>query len=316
MMSLRNFSIVGDSNIKRHMNPTNCRDRPLMSGAQVIPCGKASLLAEAMRSVRKESNVVLLSCITNFLTSTEEAGSSISFRVEPVLHEVFQLIAEAAQGFKDHFVIVAPPMYRHSPLWYRDGLPEILGKFSDVFKSRPKNVLMMSSFQTPEFESDGIHLNPYSGLQFVLYLFDLSNSLLDALLLPSSETTEAATEATRLLQDRMVAIEQDHRHLIKVVDTETAEDSDLADFHKNIRLENSFMITGLKSLGEGLEPKEWQKLAIQDVKAVLTILLGEERPIKFIQSETTPIKGQKDQPDLIVRYMVEMCKIEDSKEII
>ena len=311
MMSSRKFSILGDSNIKRHMNPTNCRDRPLMSGAQVIPCGKASLLAEALRSVRKESNVILVSCITNFLTSSEEAGASLSFRVGPVLQEAFELIVAAAQA-DDRHVIVAPPMYRHTPLWYRDGLPEILVKFSDIFKPRPANVLMMSSYSTPEFEGDGIHLTAYSGLEFVLYLFDSANDLLDSLSLPSSEVAAIASEGTRLLQDRMVAIEQDHRRLVSVLDTKTAEDSELADFHENIRLESSFMITGLKSLGEGLAPKEWQQQAIRDVRDVILILLGEERPIKFIQNKTTRHKGPTDP---LVRYMVEMVKIEDSKEI-
>ena len=101
-MSSRIFSVIGDSNIKRHMNPTNCRDRPLMCGAQVLPCGKAALLSEALRSVRKESNVVLLSCFTNFLTSSEAAGASLSFRIEPVLHEAFQvccILFHSVRGF-------------------------------------------------------------------------------------------------------------------------------------------------------------------------------------------------------------------------
>jgi hypothetical protein len=32
---LRVFTLIGDSNVRNHMNPTNVRDRPLMSGAQV-----------------------------------------------------------------------------------------------------------------------------------------------------------------------------------------------------------------------------------------------------------------------------------------
>ena len=203
-------------------------------------------------------------------------------------------------------------MYRHTPLWYRDGLPEVLGKFSDIFKNRPKNVLMMSSFATPEFEGDGVHLTACSGLEFVLYLFDTSNSLLDSLSMPSTECAAVATEATRLLQDRMVAIEQDHRRLIKVVDTKTAEDSELADFQANLLAENSFMITGLKWLGDGLSPKDWQDLAIRDVKVVLVELLGQERPIKFIQNKTTRLASIKDP---VIRYLVEMVKVEDSKEI-
>ena len=203
-------------------------------------------------------------------------------------------------------------MYRHSPLWYRDGLPEILGKFSEVFKTRPSNVLMMSSFPTPEFESDGVHLTAYSGLEFVLYLFDSSNTLLDSLTMSSPDCAKVASEDTRVLQDRMVAIEQDHRRLVKVVDIKTAEDSELADFHENLRLESSFMITGLKSLGSGHSPKEWQDLAIRDVQEVLLVLLGQERPIKFIQNKTSQVPSAKE---TIIRYMVEMVKVEDSKEI-
>ena len=78
----RIFSLLGDSNIKRHMNPTNCRDRPLMSGCEVLPCGRLSVLAESLKSIRSESNVVILSCLTNFITMSEESGSTAS-RVAP-----------------------------------------------------------------------------------------------------------------------------------------------------------------------------------------------------------------------------------------
>ena len=308
-MSLHKFSIIGDSNVKRHLNPMNCRDRPLMSGAQNIPCGKVALLSEALRSVRQESNVVLLSCVTNFLTSSEAAGSTLSFRIDPVLQEVAQIIFDAAATSAERHFIVAPPMYRHSPLWYRDGLPEVLSKFSDAFKPRPANVLMMSSFSTPDFDSDGIHLTAYSGMEFVLFLFDSSVRLLESQSLSSSEIVTVASEDTRLLQDRMVAIEQDHRRLSRFVDTKSAEDSELADFHQNVRLESSFMITGLKSLGDKMPPKEWQEKAIKDVQGVLVLLLGQERPIRYIQNKTSQGK------DPLVRYMVEMVKLEDSKEI-
>ena len=36
MAQSRCVSIIGDSNIKRHMSTNNCRDRPLMSGAQIV----------------------------------------------------------------------------------------------------------------------------------------------------------------------------------------------------------------------------------------------------------------------------------------
>ena len=66
-----------------------------MSDAQVIPCGRLELLAEALKQARASSNVIVLSCITNFLTGSTDATSSISIRVEPILKEV-QTIVEAA----------------------------------------------------------------------------------------------------------------------------------------------------------------------------------------------------------------------------
>ena len=126
----RCYSIVGDSNVKRHMNPSNCQDRPLMAGCQVIPCTKISILSEALKSVRKESNACILSCISNFLTASDDAGSSVAFRVEPIMTEFLSAINDSAQNNPDRFYLVAPPMYRRSPLWYRDGISEILTKFS------------------------------------------------------------------------------------------------------------------------------------------------------------------------------------------
>ena len=140
----RCFSIVGDSNIRRHMNPTNCRDRPLMSSCQIIPAGKLSMMSECLRSVRSESNVCILACVTNFLTGSEDAGGSVGFRVEPVLLELASIVSEACLANPERAYLIMPPMYRRSPLWYRDGLPEILLKFSHVLKSRPENLSVIA----------------------------------------------------------------------------------------------------------------------------------------------------------------------------
>ena len=182
-----------------------------MSGCQLLPCGRVALLAEALRSVREDTNVVLLSCFTNFLTSSEEAGSSVNFRVDPVLRSVCETVTAAATEKSSVFFILAPPMYRRSPLWYRDGLPEVMTKFSEIFQERPPNMLMMSSFATPEFEADGVHLTAYSGLEFVLHLFDSSVSLLESLSKPEAEAIADNQETSRVLADRVMSLEQDHR---------------------------------------------------------------------------------------------------------
>ena len=63
-------------------------------------------------------------------------------------------------------LFICPPMYGQSPIGYREGLPEILQKFSDVMKAKPGNSFLMPSFPTPQFESGGVQLSSYSGLEY------------------------------------------------------------------------------------------------------------------------------------------------------
>ena len=90
----------------------------------------------------------------------------------------------------DHFLIpsssphrqflIAPPMYRERPLWYRDGLTCFLTTFSQMMScGKPENVHLLPSFPTPSYDEDGIHLTAFSGLEFLLHLFDSSEALLD-----------------------------------------------------------------------------------------------------------------------------------------
>ena len=308
MATLRKFSILADSNVKRHMNPTNCRDRPLMSGCQLIPCGKLAALAESLRSVRAETNVCIVSCLSNFLTDSDDAGSSATFRVEPVFLAVIEKLNSAAAEFPDRKFLISPPMYRLVPLWYRDSLPEILTKFSEVMKNRADNVHLLSSFPTPSYEGDGVHLTAYSGLEFVLHLFDSSRVLLDSLDAPVDQVCVQNTEASRLLEDRMVAIEQDHRRLNLAFEFKTAEDSEQLDYHANVGFQSWFVIAGLDVLPD-LSPKEWQERAKADVKGWLSVLMGREYDIVYVVNNTSRKKDAK------ATYAVQLKSVPESKEI-
>ena len=167
----RLFSIVGDSNVRRNMTGLNIASREAMKSAQVIDCELLSSLEAALAEVRAESTICVVSCITNFLSSSSGSDSA-AHRVEPVLLEVLEKLTEFSTLRPDILLFICPPMYRLAPIWYREGLPEILQKFSDVMKARPDNSFLMPSFPTPQFQSDGVHLSPYSGLEFVLHLFD------------------------------------------------------------------------------------------------------------------------------------------------
>ena len=154
------FAIVGDSNVKRHMSTINCRDRPLMSGAQIVPCGRLVTLSESIKSVRAKVNVVILSCVTNFITGAKNVSTTAALHVEPILTECLQVLSDACAERPDVQFLLCPPMYRSTPVWYRDAMPEILRKFSEALKSRPATLHLMPSFPTPAYEPDGM----FSGL--------------------------------------------------------------------------------------------------------------------------------------------------------
>ena len=308
-MSLsRCFSLIGDSNIRRHMNPTNCRDRPLMSGCQVIPCTKMSTLSESLKSIRAETTVCVLSCITNFLTSSTETGV-VSHRIVPILQDVLEAVNAASLASPGRSFLISPPMYRKTPLWYRDCMPEIMTKFSEVMAGRRDGVHLMASFSSPDYDDDGVHLTPYSGLEFVLHLFDEATSVLDGIGSSISETTSKTSEVSRVLQDRVMALEQDHRRLNMAFECKSAEDAELFEFHENVRMEDWFVIAGLAKLPSGLSPKEWQVQVTKDVQGVLSILLQKELPISYIQNNTGRHKDAK------AKYFVQMRSQVDSKLI-
>ena len=304
----RCFTLIGDSNVRRHMNPTNCRDRPLMSGCQVVPCTKMSTFAESLKSVRAESTVCILACITNFLTASTDTGV-VSHRIVPIFQDFLGAINEAASAAPGLHYLVSPPMYRKTPIWYRDCLPEVMTKFSEIMSGRSANVLLMASFPNPVLDDDGVHLSPYSGLEFVLHLFDEAASVLDNLESSITETTSKTSEVSRVLQDRVMALEQDHRRLNIAFECKSAEDAELFDYHENIRMEDWFVIAGLVRLPSGLSPKEWQVQTIKDVQGVISVLLQKELPISYVQNNTGRHKDAK------AKYFVQMRSLGDSKLI-
>ena len=309
MSQVRVFTLLGDSNVSRNMTPFNCRDRPLMNSAQCLPCGRFDLLAETLRQVRAESNVCLLSCITNYLTGSKSAQGSISQRIEGVLMEFSRIINSAAADNPECLFLISPPMYRMFPIWYRDGMPEVLRKFSEAMKNRSANVHLLASFATPSFETDGVHLTPYSGLEFVVHLFDSSMSLIESLASRPEHVLTQNCESSRVLEDRMMALEQDHRRLNSFVESKTAEDAELAEMHENIMYEDCFMIDGLKRLPK-LSPKEWQERAKADVTQVLKLVFpARSFKIIFIKNASGL---NKDKP---ARYLVRMDSVATSKEI-
>ena len=308
MSQVRCFTLLGDSNVKNNVNKKSCRSNPALKAAQILQCGHFQLFAPSFEKIRAETTACIVACVTNFLTSAE--GPSVSQRVDPILQDIRSILHEACASVPERAILLSPPMYRASPVWYREGLPEILTMFSQIFsQDRPGNLHLLSSFATPEFDADGVHLTAYSGLEYIDHLFDSSQDLLDSLLLPDPVKVSRSSESTRVLEDRVMALEQDHRRLNRVVEDKIAIDSELADFRENERSEDCFVVEGLPTIADDVTGKDWQNQALKATDEFIRRLMGGQRDIVFIQNSTNRYAGA------INSYTVKMALVSDSKAI-
>ena len=83
-----------------------------------------------MQAQARAGLCIIVACLTNFIVASSGVGEAASVRVEPVLLDVRQILDDLCSCAE--YVLVCPPMYRSSPLWYRDGLSEVMGKFSQI----------------------------------------------------------------------------------------------------------------------------------------------------------------------------------------
>ena len=309
MSQVRVYTLLGDSNVSRNLNKASFRANPSMKSAQMLQCGHLTIFKETLSKARNESNVCIVACLTNFLCHAD-GPDVVSQRIDPVLAEVREVLDAACSDNPDRFFIISPPMYRMSPTWYRDGLPEVLTTFSQAFaQERPANLLMMPSFATPAFQADGVHLTPFSGLEYLMHLFDSSEDLLVALASSPAAATSRNTEVSRVLEDRMMALEQDHRRLNKVVEDKIAIDAEASDAIVNEKWSDFFVLVGLSRIDPDLVGKAWQDQAMKDVQAFITLLMGKALDIVYVKNATARHK------DAEVAYNVQMRSVADSKAI-
>ena len=281
-----------------------------MSSAQVLVCGRREIFAQSLRSVKRETTVCVVSCVSNFLTSSDDTTSTISLRVDPIFDEVFSAVLVECETFPSRHYLLCPPMYRQSPLWYRDNLAEVMRRFSAASKRfSHANMRLMPSFPSPTYEADGVHLTAYSGLEFVLHLFDASKLIIESLSASVDVREATVSEASRLIEDRMMALEQDHRRLSGVVELKTAVDSEADDFLANERMLNTIVVSGLTPIQGRLSGKEWQERAQRNVLDVLKTLMNKDYRLRVVRNST----GMA--PSAPTTYTVEFYNVEDPAEI-
>ena len=308
MSQQRCFSIVGDSNVSQNMTALNRRASPLMEECQVISCRKLSSFADCLRSMRSSSNCCIVACLTNFFTDVSTRGrSDTASRIEPILKEIRAILSDYVTAHPDIMMFVSPPMYRQLPEWYRNGLPQLLPQFSKSLSAlRSQGFHLLPSLQAQDLDSDGVHLTPYAGLKYIVHLFDSSLDAIKTCAAPAPAILSSVSEAARALEDRVVVLEHDQRHLRRELELKTAIDSELADFEENVRNECYFVISGLPQVPADLIGREWQNYAKDLVQAKIKLILGRESRIVVVSGlrrDSNPI------------YLVKLESADDSKRI-
>ena len=175
--------------------------------------------------------------------------------------------------------------------------------------NRPPNLRLMSSFPTPVLESDGVHLTSFSGLEYLIHLFDAAESIMEGLDDSPEDVLLKQCESNRVLEDRVLVLEKEHQRLTKIVEHKIAIDAELADCRENERNEDCFMIEGLPRIPSEIVGKEWQELATKHVKEVVVPFMGKDCDIVVVQNATARHQGAK------VKYSVKLSSISESKAI-
>jgi hypothetical protein len=283
-----------------------------MSAAQVLLCTKLAIYHQSLKSVRPETTICILSCITNFICDAPSTSSTVSLRVGPVIDEFFRLVTESCKSHPTRKYLICPPMYRMYPIWFRDSISEILTRFSQGYAVAATgliNLHALPGFPNPGFDADGVHLTAYSGMEFVLHLFDSSKITLDTLKSCTEARQTHVSESTRALGDRLIAVEQDHRRLATAFDLKFAKDAELACLRANERSEDSFIITGLNRLKDGLTGREWQAAAKLEVLRVLKLFIDRSFNIVVVHNVTGRSTASP------VSFSVKLDSVEDSRLI-
>ena len=155
--------------------------RESMASSVIIDCSKMSDLVPSLRNLQSDVNVCIIQSITSFLTAAVDTGSVFG-TIDPILGEFSARMSEFCAAKPAIQVFVAPPMFRPHPAWYRCAMPEIAHQFSSILTARkPRNLHLLTSPAHQTLVQDGIHLDPVSGLHYVIHLFDDADKILKAL---------------------------------------------------------------------------------------------------------------------------------------
>ena len=312
MSQLQLYSVLGDRNVTQNMTTLNMASRETMQKAQLITCPSLQNLQSALDQIRPESTVFIYAAITDHLLSAPDANT-IYAMIDPIFCEVKERLFRLCLTRPDLQVLLAPPLYRSRPYWYRQQMTEIATQLSSIFNSsRPANFHLLPSFINQD-SIDGIELTPLAGLHYVLFLFDKTEAVLADAASPAEAQLEVVREVVRSHDDRIAYLEHDHSQLNHDHSFKAAVDAEFSDWVENRADEDWLNIQGLPRLRvEG--GSEWQV----EVKKQIRDLIKQVQQVNRVNFSfeivyvANPTRKRVSGPTL---YNVRLGSVESSRRI-
>lgn len=141
----------------------------------MIPCTKRAILESTLPNLTNVSTIVT-SVLSNFIC---DAGSLALDRIIDVANAEMtahvQFLSRYCQSHPGVKVVVVPPLSRSEPDWFTPYLPCFTTfLFSEISKLGSTQIRYLSPFVAPPtfFCTDGVHLLPEAGVQFIRFIVD------------------------------------------------------------------------------------------------------------------------------------------------
>ena len=144
-----------------------------------------------------------------------------------------------------------------------------------------------------------MHLNPVSGLHYVLHLFDQTGSILSSLASSGDKQLALVQEQVRHHEDRMSFLEVHHVGLRNQLATKVAVDAEFGDWIQNKNEEDWLVIQNLRRLS-GVSDKNWPEAVKRQVTECINLVLHTNRTrLDFeVMLVTNPFRHRTTGPTL------------------
>jgi hypothetical protein len=246
------LSIVGDTNVNRHLEQAkaaNPADHNIRQ-SHLITAFNGVQLQSSLTGQNEHRRFVVVAALTNPITSLMFlGGDQLIIDVRLFLQQLCSWLQQGrnySDGTNSNMFIL-PPQFRRHPSWYRQFYTTILAIFEDAFRSPDPNIWILPPFVDQEFEADGFHYTPASGLLYVQHLIHATHLILDS----SSKPDPVAQSHSSQLQGIRHDVSELRFNQIQI----NAKQEEETNGRLNSEAENQFVVAGLKVANS----KSWQE---------------------------------------------------------